>query len=90
MLAEPENPSFDKFHREIGYLQVNLAYPIHAGPKDAYTRAELIRAAFPRGKSFTSGSVTVTVQRTPAVDAGRVDGDRWFVPVKIRFFANVG
>lgn len=88
--AEPENPTYgDNYHRLIGIFQINLFYPLQAGPKAAADRAELIKATFCRGASFTSGSVTTTIQRTPEVGQGRVDGERWMVPVKIRFYAGV-
>lgn len=87
--AKPENPSYKGFHRERGYMQITLQYPSGVGSGDANTQAELIRSRFPLGKSFTSGQITVTVSGTPAISPGRNDGDRWAVPVKIPFFANV-
>lgn len=88
--AEPENPTMgDTFHRERGIFQVSLFYPLLAGPGAAETRAELIRTAFYRGASFTSGTVTVRIDRTPEVGQGRADEDRWHVPVKIRYFAEI-
>lgn len=91
LLADPQNPSYggpSVLTRELGIFQVTLQYPQGAGYKDAYAKADALRTAFPRGKSFTSGSVTVIVSRTPTISPGRVDGDRWSVPVKISFFAN--
>ena len=93
LLANPQNPTIsnpaaNNFFRENGIFQVTLMYPLNVGPKDAYTKAQALRAAFPYGKSFASGTMTVIVQRTPTVSPGRVDGDRWSVPVKIPFFAN--
>jgi hypothetical protein len=90
MPAAPENPTFgDGFYREIGLLQVSLFYPLQAGPKAAADRAELIRTTFKRGTSMVSGTVTVRVARTPEIGQGRVDGDRWHVPVRVVWFAGI-
>jgi hypothetical protein len=90
LFATPENPTMgDGYHRVLGIFQVNLFYPLLAGPGTAYARAELIKAAFPRGSSFTSGAVTVIVDRTPEIGNGRIEGDRYMLPVKIPFFANI-
>lgn len=88
--ADTLNPTFgDKFRREQGILQVTLCYPTGGGSGDAMAQAELIRAAFPRGSSFTAGGVTVQIDRTPSVSAGIIDGDRYCVPVRVRYFANI-
>ena len=88
--ATPENPTMgDTFYREQGIFQVSLFYPLQTGPKAAADRGELIRTAFKRGTSMTSGSVTVRVARTPEIGQGRVDGDRWHLPVKIVYFAGI-
>ncbi len=88
--AEPDNPTLgDSHHREHGIFQVSLFYPLQAGSGTAESRAELIKAAFARGQSMTSGSVTVRINKTPSIGNGRVDGDRWHVPVKIQYFADI-
>jgi hypothetical protein len=88
--AEPVNPSFgDNFHRESGIFQVLLCYPSNVGTGDIGAQAELIRNAFKRGNSFTVDGVTVQIERTPAISSGFPDGDRYCVPVRIRYFSNV-
>lgn len=90
ILVEPENLTIgDGVHQESGLLQVNLVYPANAGTSPAALRAQLMRATFYRGASFVSGGVTTIVQRTPEIGNGKTDGDRWVLPVKIRFFAYV-
>ena len=105
MPATPANPTMgDGYYREQGIFQVSLMYPLQAGPKTAADRAELIRAAFKRGTSITidgidnwydyffspfGGITTTIVERTPEIGQGRVDGDRWHVPVKIRWYAGI-
>jgi hypothetical protein len=86
----PENPEMTgTFVREGGLMQVTLMYPLGPGAKNALTQAELIKAKFPRGSQFTGNGVTVTIERTPYVMAGSVDGDRWSVPVRIPYYANI-
>lgn len=88
--ATPANPTMgDGYYREQGIFQVTLMYPLQSGPKTAADRAELIRAAFKRGTTLTSSTVSVIIERTPEIGQGRVDGDRWALPVKIRWYAGI-
>lgn len=88
--ATPANPTMgDGYYREQGIFQVTLMFPLQAGPKTAADRAEKIREAFKRGTTLTSGSIQVIIDRTPEISQGRVDGDRWSVPCKIRWFSSV-
>ena len=88
--ATPDNSALgDDYYREQGIFQITLMYPLQTGPAAAIARAELIRAAFKRGTSMTSGAATVIVDRTPEIGIGRVDGDRWAVPVKVRWYAGI-
>ncbi len=90
MPASPSNPTIgDDHYREHGVFQVSLFYPLLVGSGTAEARAELIRTAFKRGVSMTSGGVTVRISKTPEVGQGRVDGDRWHIPVKISWFAEI-
>ena len=90
MPATPANPTMgDGYYREQGIFQVSLFYPLQAGPKPAADRAEAIRAAFKRGTTLTSGTVSVIIERTPEIGQGRVDGDRWMQIVRIRWFAGI-
>jgi hypothetical protein len=89
LLAEPDNSQIGPSYTEQGYLQVSLAYPLNDGPAAAATRAELIRSTFYRGASFAASGVTVNIERTPEISPGRVDQDRYVIPVKIRFYAHI-
>lgn len=90
MFATPENPSFGgNFVRERGIFQVTLQYPIQTGVNAAMARAELIKSVFYRGATFVNSGVYVTIDKTPEIAPGSVDGDRWTLPVKIRFYANI-
>lgn len=88
-LNPTENPEFSNGYRESGILQVNLRYPINTGAAAALTRAELIRSTFKRGYSFSSGGVTVTIDKTPSIGSGAIVEDRYFLPVRVNFYANV-
>lgn len=88
LYAESDNPVFGPGFIDIGFMQIDLYYPIGNGPNDARTRAELLRTTFARGRGFTSGGTTVLIQRTPSISEGTVDEDRYRVTVKIRFYAN--
>ena len=88
--ANPDNPTIGATHyRELGVFQVSLHYPLNAGPSPAETRAELVRTQFKRGTTLTSGGITVTIDGTPTIASGFVDGDRWVVPVSIPYWANI-
>jgi hypothetical protein len=90
MQAEPDNPTMgDDYYREQGIFQVSLFYPIQVGTSVAEARADLIQATFKRGLSMTSGAVTVRINKTPEISPGRVDGDRWHIPIKIPWFAGI-
>lgn len=90
VMATPQSPTIgDGFYRELGFLQVTLRYPQNAGAGAADAQARAIRAWFPRGLSLTAGGVTVTVSATADIRPGFIDGDRYAVPVRIAFFANI-
>lgn len=87
LCAQPDNSEYGRTHREAGYMQVKLMYPVQIGTSTVAARAELIRSTFYRGASFVSGGVTVNVTHTPEVSPGSVEGDRFALPVKVRFTA---
>ena len=89
LFATPDNPESGTGYRELGYMQVTLRYPLQGGVAAVATRAAAIRAAFIKNTSFTSAGVVTTISKTPAIGNGVVDGDRWSVPVKIPFHANI-
>ena len=90
MPATPSNPTVgDGFYREQGILQISLFYPLLTGAQAAEARAQLIRTAFKRGTTMTSGSVSVIVDTTPEIGQGRADDDRWHVPVRVRWSAGI-
>lgn len=88
--ADPDNPTVgDGFYRELGVFQVSLHYPMNTGPGAAESRAEAIRTRFKRATTLTNSGITVTIDGTPTIASGFVDGDRWVVPVSIPYWANI-
>ena len=87
MPATPDNPEYGSSYSENGIFQVTLMFPLQTGTNAVAERAELLRTTFFRGASFINSGVTVNITRTPEISAGTVDGDRFSVPVKIRFSA---
>lgn len=78
-----------RLHREQGFLQVTLCYPLGGGSGAAAARAELIRSTFYAGRTFTSGSINVTIDGTPSVLPADTEADFFILPVRIRFYSHV-
>lgn len=89
LAAAPNNIEIGPAYVEQGIFQVNLFFPKDAGAAAVTTQAELIRAAFPFRSSLVSGGVTVNIVGTPEIGPARVDGDRFMVPVKVKWQARV-
>lgn len=87
LFATPDNAECGAAYQELGIFQINLCYPVQIGTSTVAARAEALRTTFRKGASFTSSGVTVNITRTPEVSAGTVEGDRYVLPVKIRFSA---
>ena len=85
LFARPDNREIGRSHQELGYLQVKLMYPIRTGSLAAMTRAELLRTAFYRGSTVTSGGVVVNITDTPEITPSGIEESRYSVIVKIRF-----
>lgn len=89
LLADPANPEIGRLYQENGYMQITLRYPIGVGPGAVQVRAQALRDWFYRGLCLAANGLTVTINRTPTISPSFVDGDRFCIPVKVRFFANV-
>jgi hypothetical protein len=88
--AEPDDVTFGgNFHREFGFLQVSLFYPILLGTLDISTRAQLIRTTFKRGSTFEKDGVTVKILKTPAIMGGVPIDESYAVPIRISFQADI-
>ncbi len=89
MPADPDNVEFGGGYQQVGIMQISLRYPRLTGSAAAATRAELIKSTLKRGNSYTSGEVITTIQKTASIGNGMDDGEFWFLPVKIQFYANI-
>lgn len=88
--AAPDNSTQGSSHyRELGIFQVSLYYPIGTASGNAKARAELIRAHFKRGTTLVKSGVRTIITHTPKVHPALVDGDRYVVPVSIRYQADI-
>lgn len=90
LLAQPDPIEMSgHFHREQGFMQVTLCYPLNEGSAAALARAELIRTVFYRGKTFSGSGVTLMIDRHPEIAPAMTEDDRFIVPVRVRFYANI-
>jgi hypothetical protein len=90
MTGTADNPTMGTgFYRENGFFQVLLCYPANLGAGAAMLQAEFIRAAFKRGTSLAAGAGMVLVVNTPTISPAAQDDDRYYVPVRIRWQADV-
>lgn len=71
----------------LGLFQVTLCYPVGTGRGAAQARADAIDAAFKPVQRLTEGTTKVEIVESAQVATGFVDGDRWTVPVTIRYRA---
>ena len=84
----PDNISYGSQYREIGYMQINLMYPVGVGTNDIDARAMLIRAKFARTETFVDNGIKTTITKTPVIYDGFVDGDRYRMTIRIPFHVN--
>ena len=90
LFASPQSFGFEDQHtRETGYMQVRLKYPREGGAGPALARAVAIKAHFRRGLPLTLNGVTTVIDRAPHIGQGSYDGDRYVIPVRITFYANI-
>ena len=88
--AKPDNSSAGTGHHiKSGTFQVLLRYPQGAGAGPAMRQADLIEQHFRRGTLLTEGGLSVVVTETPAQGPGLNVGDRYCLPVSIRYQADV-
>lgn len=76
-------------HHERGIYQVTLCYPMGNGPADCEARSQLVKNAFKRGTSLVESGVTVIIMNAPSVSSAMIDGDRFCIPVSVRYQAQI-
>ena len=90
LLAEPVNPEMGGYVQQGGIMQVMLRFPANSGTGAIATAAQAVRDWFYKGLTLAANGTTLTINRTPNIAAGGIDGDRYLTAVKIRFFSNSG
>jgi hypothetical protein len=86
----PENPTIgDSYYREVGELQIFLAYPSNKGTAEVLARANLVQQHFARGTAITEDGLVVIITRTPHITGNSISGDRVIVPVIIRYSVEI-
>ena len=74
---------------ERGIFQITLCFPVNTGPAACEARAQLVKDAFKRGTSMIEGAVTVIVINAPSVTTAMIDGDRFCIPISLRYQAQI-
>ena len=86
--ATPDNIEYGSGYRELGYMQINLMYPVGVGTSAIDARAVMIRAKFARTETFVDDGIKTTITKTPVIYDGFVDGDRYRMTIRIPFHVN--
>lgn len=90
MPAEPLNPTMGSGHHRLqGLFYLEFNYPTNAGSFAATSRAELTKAVFRRGASFTNSGIVTVISNTPEIGQGSVRGDWFVLPWRARWYADV-
>lgn len=84
--ARPDNPTLDeKMQIHSGIYQVLLMLPANASTLTGETLAQAIVDHFPAGLALTYSGQTVRIRGTPEIAAGYQSGDRYAIPVSVRY-----
>lgn len=93
--APSQEPTIGTTHLifESGIMQLRLYYPIDSGTSAARAQSGVIKDFFPRGKSMSMGSITVRIERIPAIHPAmkdRVNKVEWYViPISIHYYSHI-
>lgn len=89
--ATPDNPTLTETTQiHAGIYQVLLCFPVASasysgGPLPAETIAQAIVDHFPAGLALTYSGQAVRIRGTPAIAGGYLSGERYCVPISIRY-----
>jgi hypothetical protein len=90
LVARPLNPTFGgSYSRELGIFQITLVYPLQIGSGDITARAELIRATFFRGSSFSNGGIVVHIDGKPEIMSPTISEESLILPVRVSYWADI-
>lgn len=84
--ATPDNPTLDeKLRVDAGVYQVTMMFPRETDTASIDASTGALQGHFPAGLTLQSGTIGIRIVGTPAIAAGMPAGDRWAVPVSIRY-----
>jgi len=84
--ARPDNPTLDEQTQiHAGIYQVLLMMPANSSSLAGETLAQAIVDHFYAGLSLAYGGQTVRVRGTPVIAAGYQTGDRYAIPISVRY-----
>jgi|SRR6476661_7065627 len=91
LFAEPDDQGFrDSPYIQRGIFTNTLAYPTNEGGESAQNKADEVANHFKRGTSLlTTAGFSVIFDRTPEITGGAIEGDRFIIRVRCRFFAHI-
>jgi hypothetical protein len=90
LFAEPDlRGSADSPYLQRGIMTVTLAYPTNQGGGAAQAKAVDIQNHFYAGTTLIDGDFRVVIEKVPEITGGAVEGDRFVIRVRIRFFAHI-
>lgn len=77
-----------KMTRSFGIAQITLFYPapVATGTTLPDAMAESIKTLFKPVQTLTEGSTKVFITDSATITTGYADGDRWVVPVSVKFY----
>lgn len=82
----PANPTLDEQTQDHGGVyQISLYFPRGADTGTMDALAGAVQTHFAAGTRLTAGIISLRIEGTPAIAAGFPTGDRWLVPVSIRY-----
>lgn len=83
-----ENPTFGgDYHREVGFYQVTLSYPIGRGVGNMADMADKIQDYFKRSTLLIEGTDKITVDRTPDISSTYINETRVDQNIRIRYYS---
>lgn len=84
--ATPDNPTLtEETAIHAGIYQVLLCFPTNTGALAAETAAQAIANHFYAGLTLVYGGQSVRIRGTPAIAGGYLSGERYCLPVSIRY-----
>lgn len=88
--ATPVNPTLgDSYHREVGFCEIMLFYPVNIGRGLAQAKADAIKNHFPRALALTEAGQVIKIDRTPNVGVEIQTGDRYAIPITISYYSEI-